>query len=142
MDNEQTPTGESKGEYWNTEFERIYGDLLTEIIIIMHPRIVDDEIDNEKDIFYYKLQVLQALCDPSIKVGNPSTELTYAFGAGIQEGEFEEFKEQMHFIIESDTTSISTLTTAILNKCDAVIVDPKIVSFYFDFNPSKPRSVN
>ena len=142
MDKEQEPNLEERMGYWNTEFERVYGDLLTEAIIISYSGITEIGIENEKDIFYYKLKVLQALCDPIIAVESPSKELTYAFGAGLQEEEFEELREQLKHILKSDPTSATIINPSILDICDSVIANRETASFYFDFTPPKPKKIN
>ena len=89
----------------------------------------------EKDIFYYKLKVIQSLLDPTIKVGTPSKELFYAFSSDVKlSQEYDEFAEMIRFIRLNDSNAKEVLTEAVVLKCEEVISNPAIASFFFIFN--------
>ena len=133
---------ETPDAYFNDAFERSYGDVLTEIIVIMFPEIKSDSIRKEKDIFYYKLKILESLIDRSNPIPMPSQNIISAFSGGMDEKEFDDFKQQATFILEVDPTATQILTKEVLQKCDAVIANPELVSFYLNFKKPKPRNLN
>ena len=138
MSEEHESSIEKKPEYWNFEFERKYGDLLVKAVRIKFPGITEEGIENEADVFYYKLKVLQWLIDPSVKVGSPSRELFLAFGSDVLVAdEFVDFDDMAALIRKSDQSTNEILTDTLLEKCQNVIEKPSIVSFYFNFGAPK-----
>ena len=142
MSEEFDKNEEIPNTYHNHAFERSYGDVLTEIILIMYPEIKSGSIGKEKDIFYYKLKILESLIDRSNAVPKPSENIISAFSGGMEEEEFDDFKQQATFILEVDPTATQILTNEVLQKCDAVIANPELVSFYLNFKKPKPRNLN
>lgn len=142
MNEELDNTNETTPPYWNEAFERKYGDLLRELVLIWFKNTTPEGIIREKELFYYKLQVLNWLCDPTVKVGDPSKELTFFFKPGLKDGEFSEFKEQALYVLNNDPTSEEFITSEIMKACDSVILNPTPVLFFFDFQTPKPRNLN
>jgi hypothetical protein len=143
MPNEMLPNSEVMPMFWNKEFERQYGDLLVAALQEQYPKITKESSKIEKDFFYYKLRVLETLCDTTLTVPDPTEQMkTICNAEPIDEVEFEEFRTQADYLLANEPSVSRILTPEILAKCDEVITKIWLVSFYFDFRNPKPKNVN